>query len=196
MTKPTLRLVEDPDPPRGAGADHEDFVSLLTRHQGSLRAYLVSLMPGDPQVNDVLQETNITLWKKRESFQLGSNFTAWSFAVARFSVKEHRARHYRDQRRLVFSDALLEIVSLTPDEAAPDELDGRHGALERCLGKLPEADRAIVNARYTKGTNLEEHALEVGRSAGSLRVALFRIRAALRKCIRRQLSQPPSLPPR
>ena len=192
MSSHAFRIVEAPDQERAGseGSDHDDFVSLLTAHQNSLRAYIVSLMPGDPQVNDVLQETNLTLWKKRERFQLGSNFTAWSFAVARFAVKEHRSRHFRDQRRLVFSDALLDVISFTPEEAAPDQVEGR----ERCLGKLSDADRSIVRARYTKGNSLEKHSKETGRSAGSLRVSLFRIRGALRKCIRRELAPPHPTP--
>lgn len=187
MSKPTLRLVDPSDPP-SPGAEHDDFVSLLTAHQSSLRAYITSLMPGDSQINDVLQETNLTLWKKREKFQLGSNFTAWSFAVARFSVKEHRARHRRDQQRVVFSDALLESISLAADTAEPDRINERQTALERCLTKLSDADRAIIRARYTRGDSLEKHSDKSGRSAGSLRVSLFRIRAALRKCIRRETS--------
>ena len=31
-----------------------DFVSLLTRHQPDLLAFIISLMPGDPEVADVL----------------------------------------------------------------------------------------------------------------------------------------------
>ncbi len=38
------------------------FIKLLTEHQASLRAFIVSLMPGSPDVADVadvLQETNV-----------------------------------------------------------------------------------------------------------------------------------------
>ena len=37
------------------------FVGLIVRHQTKLRAYIISLMPGDSDVADVLQETNIIL---------------------------------------------------------------------------------------------------------------------------------------
>ncbi|MFT5633595.1 MAG: RNA polymerase sigma-70 factor (ECF subfamily) [Rubritalea sp.] len=38
------------------------FIKLLTEHQANLRAFIVSLMPGSPDVADVLQETNVILW--------------------------------------------------------------------------------------------------------------------------------------
>ncbi|MFM1560763.1 MAG: hypothetical protein ACKJSK_15730 [Roseibacillus sp.] len=41
------------------------YVKLMTEHQGNLRAFIVSLMPGSPDVGDVLQESNAALWEKR-----------------------------------------------------------------------------------------------------------------------------------
>ena len=38
------------------------FIKLLTEHQANLRAFIVSLMPGSPDVADVLQETNVIPW--------------------------------------------------------------------------------------------------------------------------------------
>ena len=38
--------------------DLQAYVKLMTEHQGNLRAFIVSLMPGSPDVPDVLQEPN------------------------------------------------------------------------------------------------------------------------------------------
>ena len=175
------------DSKSSAPGGEDAFVQLLTEHQASLRAYITSLIPGSPNVKDVLQETNMTLWKKRDRFQIGSNFIAWSFAVARFSVKEQHARARRDHR-LVFNDELLDIISLSSDEAVESDISERNGALNSCLKKLSPKEQDIIDARYMRGRSLEKHAVESGRNAGALRVALFRIRAALRKCIERELS--------
>jgi RNA polymerase sigma-70 factor (ECF subfamily) len=49
-----FRKKEDP-------AEVQVFVKLMTKHQGNLRAFIISLMPGSPNVADVLQETNAVL---------------------------------------------------------------------------------------------------------------------------------------
>ncbi|BDS06861.1 DNA-directed RNA polymerase sigma-70 factor [Oceaniferula spumae] len=182
MSADIIRIHQD------QAAEDGEIVRLLTEHQASLRAYLHSLMPGSPDVKDVLQETNMTLWQKRERFREGSNFIAWAFAVARLKVKEQHARTYRD-RRLVFNDELLDTLSLTEDEAQVSEVEFRQAALARCMEKLAEDERGIVDARYQRGNSLEEHALKTGCSAGSLRIALFRIRAALKQCVAREVNK-------
>ena len=70
----------------GSSRSREAFVQLMTEHQGRLYAYVLSLL-GDPdQANDVLQETNLVLWRNAGEFQMGSNFRAWAFRIAHFQV--------------------------------------------------------------------------------------------------------------
>jgi RNA polymerase sigma-70 factor, ECF subfamily len=43
--------------------DQEELVSLMTQFQGRLYAYILSLIADADAANDVLQETNVVLWK-------------------------------------------------------------------------------------------------------------------------------------
>jgi DNA-directed RNA polymerase specialized sigma24 family protein len=72
------------------GRQMQEFVRELTVSQGRIRAFIVSLMPGSPDVGDVLQETNLSLWKSRERFQPNTNFIAWAFTIARLEVLHQR----------------------------------------------------------------------------------------------------------
>ena len=54
----------------------QEFVSHLTTSQGRIRAFVVSLMPGSSDVGDVVQETNLTLWKSQARYRPGTNFLA------------------------------------------------------------------------------------------------------------------------
>jgi RNA polymerase sigma-70 factor (ECF subfamily) len=60
------------------------FVNLVVEHQMELRAFVVSMMPGSADVDDVMQEANKVLWKKRGEFEIGTSFKAWMFSVAKF----------------------------------------------------------------------------------------------------------------
>jgi len=163
-----------------------EFVSQIAKHQAALHAYIISLMPGMDGVDDVLQETNMVIWEKRRTFELGSNFRAWACAIARFRVMGHR-RKLGKLGMQMFDDQLAEQLA-TECEAEPEELTNRLCALESCLGRLPEKERALVDFRYFSDSNLDEYSAQCGRPADSLRVSLFRIRAALKKCITGELA--------
>ncbi|MCH1509396.1 MAG: sigma-70 family RNA polymerase sigma factor [Akkermansiaceae bacterium] len=170
-------------------AELQVYVKLMTKNQGSLRAFIISLMPGSPDVADVLQETNAVLWQKRHKFELGSNFLAWAFKVARYEVMHQRDRTIRDHR-LVFTEKMVDVLAeMDPLEESDEEV---MAALDACISKLSEEQRQLVEARYTPGRSLEQQAEQIGSSPGSLRVALHRIRAGLKQCIELTLSSRPA----
>jgi RNA polymerase sigma-70 factor (ECF subfamily) len=166
----------------------QNYVKLMIEHQPNLRAFIVSLMPGSQDVADVLQETNAALWQKRDRFEAGSNFAAWAFQIARYEVMRQRARTKR-LGLMVFSDELLDVLA---EADLPENPDARLAALDHCLAKLSESQRKLVHARYTPGCSLEKHAAETGRSPGSLRMALLRIRDILKDCVTKTLDGNPA----
>ncbi|MDG1072265.1 MAG: sigma-70 family RNA polymerase sigma factor [Akkermansiaceae bacterium] len=162
-------------------AQQAEFVGQIARHQAALHAYIISLMPGMDGVDDVLQETNLVLWEKRKTFEPGSNFRAWACAIARFKVMNHR-RKLAHLGLQLFDDELADQLG-AECEAEPEEFDERLRALETCLARLQEPERGLVEHRYFSGSTLHDYAAKSGRPVESLRVSLFRIRAALKKCI-------------
>jgi RNA polymerase sigma-70 factor (ECF subfamily) len=167
-------------------ASEAEFVSQIARHQGVLHAFIISMMPGLDGVDDVLQETNIVLWEKRGSFELGTNFRAWAFSIARYKAMNHRQKRSR-QGMEVLADDLLELLSSEFEERA-DQVNERVRALEKCLRRLNTPEMELIEQRYYAGMTMHHLAGSSNRSLESLRVTLFRIRAALRKCITAELA--------
>ena len=170
-----------PTPPEAS----DEVVRLLTDHQGSMLAYIRSLTPGGQGARDLLQEVNITLWQKRDTFQLGTHFKAWAFQTIRYHILNHR-RRLTSQGWLVFDDDLIERMTPAEDQDAED-LEDRRIALRRCLMKLRPQDRELLHHRYATNSSLQSYASATRRSAGTLKAVLFNLRAALRRCIERQL---------
>lgn len=161
------------------------FVSQLTEHQLALQLYVRSLLPGDPAAGDVTQQANTKIWEKRAEFELGTNFKAWAFSIARFEVLNYRKTQARDAR-LVFSGELEKVIESELAEADLD-LQERHQALRECMGKLRTQDRQLLLHRYSSGSPLIEFSKAVGRSLGGLKVTLHRLRSALLTCIQQRL---------
>ena len=169
------------------------FISLLTEHQTPLRAFIISLAPGCPDIDDILQNTNIMLWEKMAMFKEGSNFKAWAFAIARNCTLEHLRANKRNNADTLNEDVIFlvsqtwESLSENPNTSAQPE-NTRLQALDQCMASLPQNQRKIIQARYNKGTNLEMLGAQIGRTAESLRVTLHRIRIKLRECVRLRLT--------
>lgn len=161
---------------------NDDFLRLMTEHQGRLFGYIFSLL-GDPdRANDVLQETNMVLWRDSKEFRPGSNFKAWAFRVAHFQVMAQRQRQIRD--KLLFEDGLLEAVAFGAREA-DESFDARRERLTGCLEKLPVPQRELLRRRYAEGASLDVIGKDRGMTSNAVTQALFRIRQALVACVAR-----------
>ena len=160
-------------------------VQEIARHQSRLRGFVRCLLVRSGDVDDILQEINSVLWEKADEFQAGTDFWAWASQIARFKVLNHVRKLGRE--RLVFDDAVLEQLAEIATKKL-EHLDQRRLALDHCLQQLPPPQRQLIDLRYTAGQTIELIGESIGRPAGSVRQALYRIRAALQTCIERQLA--------
>ena len=159
-----------------------EFLELYSTNYPRLQFYVTALLPTANDASDVLQETSMVLWRKFDTFELGTNFFAWACKIARLQVMKFRERQGRAAR--LFETSLLEKLAV---EAGDEEVV--HSvplqALENCLAKLSELDRSLIRRRYQPGTTVHQLAVDIGRTANSLSKSLGRIRRTLLECIDR-----------
>jgi RNA polymerase sigma-70 factor (ECF subfamily) len=167
----------------------EAYVKDLVSHQEDLRAFIYALLPNSPAADDVLQNTNLILWRKKKAFKQGTNFHAWAFKIARIQV-QHQYDRAKRETRLVFSESTLNNIADAASDNPSRERELK--SLENCIGKLNDKQRNIINARYSPGDSLEMHGKKTRATPGSLRISLFRIRAILRRCVEETLAGEPS----
>ena len=168
-------------------ASQEEFITELTANQSALQMFIASLLPGDPGVDEVLQRTNITLWRKCDTYQSGTNFRAWAFECAKWTMRAYlkekqRANWLVVDEELVRSITERMMVKVSASPTAPQV------ALRMCLERLRPADRDLILNHYEKGDSLAECAQCSGTTVGTLKVTLFRLRSALRRCISDRLA--------
>lgn len=163
----------------------DEFVQLLTSHQGSLHQFIMSLIPIPDVRNDIVQEVNLILWKKRSEFKLGSNFKAWAFTVARFVTMNQQQKH-KKQGFLAFDDDVLEVLFQQWHQAAPAS-DQRLDHLKDCLELLEVSERKLLTECYTRRGAIEQVAAKKGQSPSTIRGTLLRLRRRLHRCINLKL---------
>jgi RNA polymerase sigma-70 factor (ECF subfamily) len=163
-------------------ASDPEFISELTGHQEVMHAFLISLLPGVPDVDDILQRTNLVLWEKRAQFAPGSNFKSWALAVAYWEARAWMTERKRGDWLVIDGELARQIISRI--EAQPHQsANAAVSALRICLAKLRDDDRLLVLSHHQHDKSLAECARIFKRSPESLSVSLVRIRAALRRCV-------------
>lgn len=162
---------------------HAQFLRHYAESEMALHTFVRSLVPTRQMASEVMQDVILVLWEK---FDAAADFQGWAFGVAKNVTRRHLRRQSRD--RHVFDDDLVnqladDAVALVPVHA------GHREALERCLDKLPAAQRELVLTAYTKGTRMDELATRRGQTPMSLYKLLHRIRQALLECVERTLAK-------
>src|SRR5918994_6293048 len=111
----------------------DELVNLMTQYQGRLYVYILSLIGDSNAANDVLQETNIVLWKESRQYVAGTNFKAWAFRIGHFQCMAHRQRRLRD--RVVFSDEVVARLAIESKELDAS-YEQRAARLGHCLEQI------------------------------------------------------------
>jgi RNA polymerase sigma-70 factor (ECF subfamily) len=170
------------------GSDSASVIAAEIRHfQSGLKEYVAGLLGGRDGVEDLVQETNLFLWQRREEFVQGSNFRAWAMRVAWFKVMAERRDRLREGR-VAFSESMLEQLASRSEERM-GQSDLRLEALRRCLSRARPQDRKILEWKYSRRASLTELADEHGCAPNAMHKMISRLRIALRHCVEKQLSE-------
>jgi RNA polymerase sigma-70 factor (ECF subfamily) len=164
----------------------EEFVQVLTRDQRRILLYIHSLIPNWGDAEEVLQNTNLVLWRKFAEFQPGTSFFSWASSVAHLEVLKWRERRVRDSKTL--SSEFIDEVGRELARQG-DLIERRHQALTKCLDKLRERDRHLILLRYSDGATTQSVSQQLNRPIKSIYAAVSRIRECLLECINRSLAQ-------
>lgn len=170
----------------GDDSSSDQFVQLLAQSQLRLQLYIMAVVGNAADAEDVRQETNGVMWRKRDEFVPGTNFLAWAYRIAQLEVLKHRQRQRRDLPGLS-----PEVIALLGEDSVreADLLERRRDALGGCLRRLTRKDLVLVQSYYCGEETLAAIAARLGRSANSVRHSIGRIRRQLRNCIERTLAQ-------
>jgi len=159
--------------------EHAEFLVLYNKVQPLLRGYLLAWLRDYDKVEDILQTTSLAMWEGFGRFEKSGSFERWALGIARNQALKEFRRSKSAPKSAV--PEVLEAVAQTCERMAP-ELDRRRHALSKCLDKLAEPMRKLVELYYGKSLSVSEVAAQTGRSKGGIAVTMFRIRQKLADC--------------
>jgi RNA polymerase sigma factor (sigma-70 family) len=145
----------------------------VAREQPRLRNFIRKRVPGESDVEDILQDVFFELVEAYRLMKPVEQVGAWLFRVARNRITDF----FRRKKPEALSDAAtdgeafpLEDLLPSPD-AGPDAAYARGVLLEEldaALDELPEEQRDVFIAHEVQGRSFKELAAETGLSVNTL----------------------------
>ena len=130
----------------------------------------------EQDVEDLVQESLISVHNRRASYDRNRPFTAWLYAVARYRMVDH----YRRRRLSVpIEDVEDMLVSEGFEEAVSASLD-----VERLLGTLSPKQARAIRDTHIDGKSVAEAAIGAGIGESDVKVSVHRGLRAITNCIR------------
>ena len=167
----------------------ESFARLVHRHHREIRLYLAKRTGSIDTGDELAQEVFLAMIERVSSLSQPEKFRGWLFGIARNKAAEFFRRKKRELttessaiERLLLDHSLRECAN----EDAANTLR-QTKALQLCINKLNPESQRLLQARYFDNESVEKIARGNSRTSGGLRMALFRLRKVLARCIRQQL---------
>lgn len=132
-------------------------------------------------LDDVVQETLITVDRVRHTYDPSRSYDAWLVAIAARRAIDALRSHGRRNRREIHDDAALEQHPAHDDASAASERTQQAQYLKAAIAGLPPRQREAVEQLGLKERSLAEAAGETGSSTGALKVNLHRALKTLRE---------------
>ncbi|MEJ2722280.1 MAG: RNA polymerase sigma factor, partial [bacterium] len=135
------------------------------------------------EVEDVLQEVFIKVFNGLRGFRGDAKLSTWIYRIAR-NEAVNAARKVRPS-----GPAAEDIDLPAPEVSRPDARYGdedRRRYLERCLGRLEENYRVVLELRYMGEMSYQDIADATGIPIGTVKTYIHRAKAELRRVMTRR----------
>jgi RNA polymerase sigma-70 factor (ECF subfamily) len=178
--------------------DQTAFATLVEPHRRELQVHCYRMLGSFTDAEDLVQETLLRAWRRRETFAGRSTFRAWLYRIATNACLDHLERHRRRPGEngevtwlQPFPDRLLEQAA--PPDAEPDATVVARETIELAflvaVQHLPPRQRAVLMLRDVLGWPAAEAADLLESSVASVNSALQRARATLREHLPEQRAE-------
>lgn len=130
------------------------------------------------EAEDVVQETMLRVWNKRENWPQFESVEAYCLTVARNLAMDWMER--KDAQTV----SLTEVADRVTDASGPyDHLVGKEqlALVRRLMDELPSQQRAIVSLREVEAKSYKEIATLLNLTEEQVKVYLFRARQKLKQ---------------
>jgi RNA polymerase sigma-70 factor (ECF subfamily) len=158
----------------------ECFTVLMNRHLPAVRRRIGSIVRNTADVEDLLQEVLLKVWRHLSTFRAQSSFRTW---MTRVAINEALQSYRREQRRPI-CQPLGDFDSFaSPDESALQCLTRAEAirVVRKAVVELPSKYRQVLILREFEQLSVVEIAQSLRSSIPAVKTRLFRARVMLQR---------------
>ncbi len=160
------------------GGDRAAYRTLLERLVPLLRRFIARQLRNPSDVDEVVQDTLLTVHIARHTYDPTRRFLPWLIAIARRRVIDRLRKQRRTSSQEVDIAAYSETFSAEPTNLSEGDWSPR--ALQEAIDALPEVQRQAVTMLKLKEMSLKEASGASGFTVAALKVATHRAIKRLR----------------
>ncbi|HEY2669878.1 MAG TPA: RNA polymerase subunit sigma-70 [Rugosimonospora sp.] len=189
---------ESGDVAAATAGDESAFATLVRRHERELHVHCYRMLGSFEEAEDLVQETFLRAWHRRDTFDGGPGFRAWLYRIATNACLDALRR---SSRRPASSSSPAEVPWLQPypdrllDEVAPRGAEPDAVVVDRetielaflaAIQLLPARQRAVLILRDVLGWSANDSAEALDLTVAASNSALQRARATMREQLPRR----------
>ncbi len=131
------------------------------------------------EAEDVVQDTLIKVWDKRDSWQEINSVEAFSLTICRNLALDRLKKKGNDN--LSIEEESTEPVSAASNPLEQTLQNDRIDQVRRLINELPEKQRSCIQLREFEGKSYKEVAEVLGISEEQVKVNIFRARQTIKQ---------------
>jgi RNA polymerase sigma-70 factor (ECF subfamily) len=153
----------------GRSGDQEAFQSLMDLYSKPMRQFAARRVP-NTDLDDVLQETWLSIWQSLASFEGETRFRQWAFSICYRKVQDYwRREHSRGGKEL--SSLSDDQRTYVPKEFEQVEL---RDSIEAFWKTCSDEHREVLTMYYGDGLTMKEISEILGRNLNTVKYQFYR----------------------
>ncbi|MCD6239823.1 MAG: sigma-70 family RNA polymerase sigma factor [Thermotogae bacterium] len=163
--------------------DIKAFNELYDKYSGMVASVAYSYLGSADEVEDVIQETFLRVYKGIKRFKGDALLSTWIYKIAINVCKDMLNRRKRKAVELMDSQEMLDWMHYnTAEERHLDDLrtEELKKVLSKALNMLSNEDRMLITLRDVDALSYEEIGKRLGKPVGTVKSRLFYARKRLK----------------
>jgi RNA polymerase sigma-70 factor, ECF subfamily len=188
MTRPLVSVEDGTLIKLALEGQTECFTVLMDRHLVAVRRRVTSMIGGTTDVEDVLQDVLLKVWRHLSTFRSESSFRTW---MTRVAMNEALQLYRRNQRRLT-CQPLGDLDAFASPNESPHQCFARAQATEavrNAVDRLPNKYKQVLILRDLEELSARETARWLRTTVPTVKTRLFRARLMLCAALERSTVQ-------
>ena len=159
--------------------DGDAYSELLTMLAAVARQFAQNRLGDVPWLDDVAQETLLTVHRARHTYDVRRPFAPWFYAI----LSSRLIDVVRKERRIGSRELGTDVLPETVEAARRLNRDVDFARVEAALDSLPERQREIVRGLKLRDESVKDLSQRMGMSESAVKVTAHRGYRALRRLL-------------